>query len=63
MKITENHSFYQQQNLIVLLGQVRNPGSYKFFVHYYLPYDIGQDMPVKLIANGQEYKGIPYLFV
>ncbi|XP_053393780.1 laminin subunit alpha-like isoform X2 [Mercenaria mercenaria] len=44
-------------SLIVLLGTARSPGQHKFVVHYYLPYDIGQDIPIKLLANGQEYRG------
>jgi hypothetical protein len=41
----------------VLLGTARSPGQHKFVVHYYLPYDIGQDIPIILNANGQEYRG------
>ncbi|XP_052778102.1 laminin subunit alpha-like [Mya arenaria] len=45
------------QNLIVLLGQARNPGPNKFIVHYYLPYSDGQEIQITMFANGQEYKG------
>ena len=43
--------------MIVLLGTARSPGQHKFLVHYYLPSEIGEDMDVTLMANGQEYKG------
>lgn len=43
--------------MIVLLGKARAPGPHKFAVHYYLPYDIGQEIAVTVLANGQEYKG------
>lgn len=41
----------------MLLGTTRAAGPHKFVVHYYLPYDVGSEMPVTIHANGQEYKG------
>jgi len=49
--------YFMFQNMIVLLGTARTPGPHKFVVHYYLPTESGQDIPVTLFANGQEYKG------
>ncbi|XP_061192514.1 laminin subunit alpha-like [Saccostrea echinata] len=38
--------------IVELRGNIRNPGQYVFFVHFYMPSEAGADLPVTLHTDG-----------
>ena len=53
-----------QSNVIILQdeieieGMIRDPGRFVFVVHFYMPGEVGMDIPVNIHTDGQDYKGI-----
>jgi len=42
---------------ITIEGMIRNPGRFVFVVHFYMPGEVGIDMPVTIYSDGQVFTG------
>ncbi|XP_063440155.1 laminin-like protein epi-1 isoform X2 [Mytilus trossulus] len=48
----------QQQTNITIEGMIRDPGRFFFLVHFYMPGEVGIDIPVNIHVDNQDYSGM-----